>query len=236
MNSLPNELIIEIFNHIQKITDKRQFLKTCKIYNNLTKQSFTIYETNYKIKKFIKPTDYCVEKFTLELCHDKYFDMIPKSYINENNTIIIKALASFNCIKLLDLALENGCYATQDKHLKIINTYDTICEHAASNDQLEILEWAINKKEFCNVMLSNKQSCAFAAFYGHFEILKWLREKGFKWDKVTCIFAAMGGRLEILKWVMDNGCEWDKAAYWNAKGNGHKEVVKWIEETGYYIK
>jgi hypothetical protein len=30
--------------------------------------------------------NYCTEKFTLELCHDKYFDMIPKSYINPKNT------------------------------------------------------------------------------------------------------------------------------------------------------
>ncbi len=35
--SLPNELIITIFNFIRKITDKRQFLKTCKLHNNLLK-------------------------------------------------------------------------------------------------------------------------------------------------------------------------------------------------------
>ena len=32
MNKLPNELILIIFDNIEKITDKRQYLKTCKLY------------------------------------------------------------------------------------------------------------------------------------------------------------------------------------------------------------
>ena len=38
---LPNELIITIFNFITKITDKRQFIKTCKLHDSLLKNLIT---------------------------------------------------------------------------------------------------------------------------------------------------------------------------------------------------
>ena len=53
MDSIPNELIILIFDLILLITDKRQFLKTCLHYNKLLKQTFLQYEQNYKIKNLL---------------------------------------------------------------------------------------------------------------------------------------------------------------------------------------
>src|SRR4051812_21603237 len=111
--SLPNELIIVVFDNILKITDKRQFLKTCITYNNLTKQSFANFENdngimyydkliynsknnrhyyNAEYLKFKKNyiNKYCMEKFTIELCCDGYDELLPEIYFNKNNSIIIK--------------------------------------------------------------------------------------------------------------------------------------------------
>ena len=37
--SLPNELILLIFDNILLITDKRQFLKTCTMYNKIKRRT-----------------------------------------------------------------------------------------------------------------------------------------------------------------------------------------------------
>ena len=47
MHSLPNELILIIFNNISKITDKRQFAKVTNKYNIITKESFKLTENNF---------------------------------------------------------------------------------------------------------------------------------------------------------------------------------------------
>ncbi len=235
MYSLPNELILEIFNYIQKITDKRQFLRTCIHYNNLAKQSVLNFESYYIINyfghKFSYKNEYCIEKFTLELCGDEYFDILPKSYINKNNKIIVIALATFNCIKLLELALDNDCNACSNLGEKYENNMNSICEFAALNGHIEILKWAINKVD--KSILNNSIVCAGASLNGHLETLKWLRDHGFELNKFSCSNAAINGHLEILQWIMDNGGEWDNEAYYYAKNNGHLEVLKWIKEKGY---
>ncbi len=94
MDTIPDEIIILIFDAIQKITDKRQFLRTCIKYNTLNNKSIHKYEQNYRVK-YYKINRYCVEKFTIELCQDSYFDMIPLSYIIPSNYIIMIAIAAF---------------------------------------------------------------------------------------------------------------------------------------------
>ncbi len=247
MDSLPNEIILEIFNYILKITDKRQFLRTCLNYNILTKQLFIDYETNYKIKEFenykIKTLvhyeietvknliNYCVEKFTLELCYDKYFDMIPKSYINKNNKMIVSALASFNCINLLELALDNGCKAYTPFGTSYQDDANSICEFASLNGHIEIIDFAITK--YGKSVFKNPYICAGAALYGHLETLKLLREKGFNIDPNSCIYAAIGGQLEVLQWLLNNDYKWTNKIYRYAKNYNHKEMLEWIEENGY---
>ena len=47
---------------------------------------------------------YSVEKFTIELCHDKYFDMIPNSYLTPNNKALAVIAGAFDCIEILKKA------------------------------------------------------------------------------------------------------------------------------------
>jgi len=233
MQCLPNEIILIIFDNIFKLTDKRQFLKTCTLYNSLTKILFKQYEDNFNVKNFNKINNYCVEKFTLELCHDKYFDMIPISYINPQNKVLIQALATFNCTQLLQIAKDNGCYL------------HSVYSHAATNGHLDILKWAHDQgisvrasKKHGNPW--NKDICTIAASNGHLEILKWAalsdlgasaeaREHKCIWGIQTTFYAASHGHLDVLKWAIGNGCKFSlKDCSTIARINKRTHVLEWL--------
>jgi len=71
------------------------------------------------------------------------------------------------------------------------------------------------------------QSCAMAAKGGHLDILKWLREQGCPWNETTCSSAAEGDCLEVLQWARENGCEWDWRTIFQAVENQHEDVLQW---------
>ncbi len=248
MLNMPNEIICLIFDNIPTITDKRQFIKTCKFYNIITKKIMKYYEDNFTVKYFTKIDLYCVEKFTLELCYDKYFNMIPLSYINPNNKILIKALASFNCIELLQIAKNNGCalhsvcaWAAWFGHFDIVkwgkengsNFDSNVCASAAFGNNLEILKWIVfgndGKETGCKMDID---TCSFAACNGNLEIIKWAREHGAQWNETICCYAAQNGHLETLKWARKNGCPWNTWTCADASGSGHLNVLKWAIENG----
>ncbi len=218
MNQLPNELIIEIFNYIQKITDKRQFLRTCNHFNNITKQSMLNYENNnrnnYKNPYIFKTTKYCVENFTLELCDDSYFNLIPDHYITRANKILMECLACYNCIFLLEKAKLKGCSLK-----RIIN-------EGALGGHLEVIQYGIENGYSFSVW-----TCANAALCGHVNLLKWLHENGCEWDHWTTAYAATRGHIEALKYAYINGCKMNTVYSLKLKPN--KEIEYWLTENGY---
>ena len=54
----------------------------------------------------------------------------------------------------------------------------------------------------------NEDTCGFAAFKGHLDILQWAYSNGCPWDEITCAWAADSGYLEVLHWARANGCPW----------------------------
>ncbi len=234
---IPNELVITIFNFIKKITDKRQFLKTCKLHNTLLKELITemgeseldYFRTNcnnvdYFEKKlyyyiYLQKRDHCAERFMIELCYDSYFNMIPLSYLakNINNTVIIKLLIKYGKLELLQLAMVR-------KPTKL-----RLCELAAESGQLNILKWLVEKKYNHNydwyIII-----CAIAATNGHLNILIWAKENGYIWNNKICEHAAINNHLDILKWARANGCEWDKYTIEVAIKNRSWDVLKWARE------
>ena len=168
MEHVPLDIIIIIFSHIEKITDKRQFTRTCITYNNSTKKLIEIAESEIKIKtkikensKYLKYTKkYSVEKFTLELCNDSYFNLIPMSYLNPKNNIIIIASAIYGQEKLFKLAMKNGC------------------------------DIDITKKK--------RNVCDFAAIGGNLNILKIARLNGCEWREKTFELAAQSNNFHIM--------------------------------------
>ncbi len=262
MNILPNEIILIIFDNIKLITDKRQFLRTCILYNNVTKCKFQQFEKNYfdtgfeqilENNEYLKNEQkneinkYCVEKFTLELCHDQYFEMIPESYImskskllqnttyaeikhlpcsvpNKTNKIIVKAAVVFNCLPLL-IKVRNQCYLITD-----------ICTHAARNGNLDMLKWAKNIGEEWIT-----STYIEAAENGNLDIFKWgflnnslhhRLQKGSMGHSWICSAAARGGSLDILKFLLEHQFRLGSNVCASAALNGHLNVLKWARANG----
>ncbi len=209
MEMLPNELIILIFDLISKITDKRHFLRTCILYNKLTKISMYNFESKYKLPDFSHELNYIgVEKFTLELCHDSYLNLIPDRYINDNNKNLIRCLSYYNHLPMLELVKEKGCRISKIIIFSRI-FYSTIGECDFAGD-----EW----------------TCAFAAQNGNLSILKFLSNNNCRWNYNTCILATINGHLDILKYLYDKFGKLDKMLYNIALTKGHFEIIKWFEE------
>ncbi len=239
MYTLPNDMILNIFNFIKLITDKRQFIKTCNRFNTTIKHVMKQSEdefiemhidniNDYGIKMVLpedciytefKTNNYCVEKFTLELCYDSYFNLIPKSYLNAKNKILMDALAVHGQLDLLKIAVDNGC---------LVN--NKMCAHAASRGHLDIIKWAFDNGNNFNGIESDS-----AALYGHLDIVEYLwkiSKRGMKnyFSTQTSSFAAMNGHLHILNWIQENDpilIEKDKQVFEVAAIYGHLNVIKW---------
>ncbi len=162
LSCLSDEIILEIFYRISKITDKRQFLKTCKLYNNLTKVSMDNYSDNYNVPQFNYYKKNTIERFTIELCHDSYFNLIPKHYINDSNGVIVKCLSYYNNILLLEEAKINGC------------DLSPVIVFGAYGGHKIIIKWG-----YLNGCGHDAWACAYAAKGGHLNILELLLNKGY---------------------------------------------------------
>lgn len=244
LTTLPNEMIINLFKFIKLITDKRQFAKTCHKFNFITKnlinkseEDFLLSHKNDMIEHGItrilqepcyysdfKINEYCVEKFTLELCNDLYFGLIPKSYLNVNNKILMAALASHGQIDLLKIAINNGCLIV-----------DIMSAHAARCGHLDVIELIHNNGIGIGGTVSDS-----AALYGHLNIIKYLwgisaRDKNgvttHNWFTTqTCEVAAVNGHLHIIKWIMKtdiNMIESIQKIFEVAAAYGHLNIIIW---------
>ncbi len=234
LTSLPNELILLIFDNINLITDKRQFLKTCKKYNIITKQLFKYYEDNFIVEGFVKNIGHKSNKFSLELCHDKYFDMIPESYIYPDNRFLIRALAFFGNTTILERLVK-----ITHSHYKLIfginldklseklhNLEYIVSRYAIMNNQLDVLIWVRN-----NYCLA-PESCSMAIEKGNLEILKWLNQNGRYFNNKSNYLAICCGNLPCIKYVYNHTYtqEWDQRTCNEIIKNGNIELLNWARE------
>ncbi len=248
MQTLPQEIIEQIVPYISKITDKRQFTQTCKKYNTITYQLIKNQEYTIKIKGFKYTTEKCVEKFTLELCYDSYFNMIPISYLTPKNNVIVKALTIYGQIELLKQALCNGCKLFVENSENKYNTNS--CAHAVISGNIKMLKFVrlygckwndetFNLAVRCNhldiVKFLKNYGCEmndyagdFAATNGNIIMLKWLIENGTKLLPSLCCRAAESGNLELLKILRgEYDCPWDYFTTSGAAQYGHLDVLYW---------
>ncbi len=219
MDNIPNDIIPIIFNFITLITDKRQFLRTCKRINNITKKLMVKYENNFEVEYFPKIETYCVEKFTLELYNDKYFRLMPMSYINVNNNIIVDTLVMSGNIELLKISANNGCDLRNENRFVNIHHMDNQYDY----------------ERFFSIIFGNKCNIrqiadifSLAAHYGHLNILEFLVYQGCKPIWISALMAAKNGQLDTLKWLKTNNCEFTHYVSAIASLYGHYDVIKWL--------
>jgi len=107
-------------------------------------------------------------------------------------------------------------------------------EFGAFGGNLSILQWIQNSKLLDISHLQKQQStaCEQAVMSGNLQVLIWLRENGFQWDKWTSVRAAEGGYLDILQWSLTHGCYFSLEEVWLlAKINSRFKICDWIKIT-----
>ena len=106
---------------------------------------------------------------------------------------------------------------------------------AARHGYLQVFEkyWSQGPKGKLS-KLWDEDTCRWAAFLGHLEVLKWLRAKGCPWGASTSAWAALGGHLEVLQWMraQDPPCPWDSKVCHFAAFGGHVDVLRWARSQG----
>ena len=130
------------------------------------------------------------------------------------------------------------------------------CFRVAQTNKLELLKWAREEKKcdwgvgtirtaasqgnlemvkYCvaNECPIDEDACAFAAFNGHLEVLKYLREEvKAPWDSDTAIWAAGKGQLRILEYLVERKYDkYNTYACEDAAKKGHFDCLKYLHET-----
>lgn len=93
---------------------------------------------------------------------------------------------------------------------------------------IHIAKYAIENNCPKNKLINASAAC------GQLEMLKYFREKGYKWNESTCRYAAQYGHLEILKYLHNNGCKWNELTGIYAARYGHLEIWKYLIENRYH--
>jgi hypothetical protein len=132
----------------------------------------------------------------------------------------------------------------------------TFCSAVAETNKLELLKWIREEKKckwdvgticaaaehgnlemvkYCvvNECPIDVFACAHAAYKGHLECLKYLREEAqAPWDFRTAIWAAENGHLHILEYLVERKYDkYNEGACTLAAENGHLDCLKYLRET-----
>ncbi|CAL6383391.1 PREDICTED: similar to predicted protein [Bathycoccus prasinos] len=115
-------------------------------------------------------------------------------------------------------------WAREEKKCK----WDDRTIHAAARQgNLEMVKYCVAKKCPINVF-----ACAYAAFNGHLEVLKYLREEAkAPWDDLTAPWAAAKGHLHVLEYLVERKYEYSEWACMHAAKHGHLDCLKYLHET-----
>ncbi len=192
----------------------------------------------YEIKRyFIFEQLDSISKICLRHAHMSCFEKLPSEFSKETQKDICKYTYSFfyyfrsyiQYYKATKYCAINGnCELLKTLHRAGYPADINICWAGAKNNHIKILDYAINNGLYWT---GDNDTCAFAAEYGHFETLKWLRNNKISWDNQTTRCAAKSGYLEILKWVYQNKCPFHPDTLLNAAENGHLHIIEWLVNT-----
>ena len=121
-------------------------------------------------------------------------------------------------------------FQTHFAHAKNGNTSAAL-RHACAYGQIHIAEWLLSRllSMGCELDVYFARS---AAYGGHLDMLKWLREVNCPFEDRIHRDVADGGHLDMLKWLGEVGFKCDSWTYVYAISSGHLHVMKWLKEIG----
>ncbi len=139
-------------------------------------------------------------------------DDINKITYNDINTVLLKYLNIFDKWMIRRTCKEARRYYKVGKQFIptgeeefIMYGLDDIFQCAIEIDSVEMLKYYYDEIPYKD----DASYCNFASFYGRLSCLKYLHEKGCKFNTYTCPIAAEKGNIECLRYLHENGCEWD---------------------------
>jgi len=159
-------------------------------------------------------------------------------------------------ISTLEVAWEHFPWEAYDYDAEEEMDETYFCWEVAQTNKLELLKWAREEKKcewdrwtihtaaeqgnlemvkYCvaNECPVNAEACACAAFNGHLEVLKYLREEvKAPWNLGTAIRAARNGHLHVLEYLVERKFDkYDECACEYAAKFGHFDCLKHLHET-----
>jgi hypothetical protein len=133
--------------------------------------------------------------------------------------LVCAHLAVRGDVETLEWAVINGCECGIDAG-----------GYASLSGRLEVLKWMKEK----NLLVCDRYLVDNAVKGGHMKVLKWLSisQPHLFYSAKTTEIAATFGRLKALKWLIERGCRWDEWVLAMAARYGHFELFKWALENG----
>jgi hypothetical protein len=209
----PQSFPKELFFHIATFTtiaDTRNFARSHPIINETIKpviedkrKQFLDMYSDISMTQCAYEDDYCVENFTIELCHAKYFHLIPLEYLHPDNSVIVKLLILNGQLELLKTAMNQGCELTNaysyynDEEDSVDEEYGSSYQAVISGD-IEILKFVVQSGYKTNLTAS------VAARNNRFDMVKYLVESGCTINNDVLYFAAERGNIEMLEYSLNN--------------------------------
>lgn len=131
-----------------------------------------------------------------------------------------------------------------------------IGEFAAANGDIKMMKWALdNSCSFGSIgqmyKIKDVRTLEWAKNHGitinsgiwthavkdeNFEMLKWLRDNGCRWNPTKNLFnaAVENGHVRVLKWLLDNGYELNYDAIFTLSAfKGHIQILEWLKVMGF---
>jgi len=152
--------------------------------------------------------------------------------LNECHCMEAVMSGQLECLKYL---INYVCFCLSDE-VHHCNIREDICDLAAKNDHIHILQYLHFEKGF----EWDEYVMTSAAGHGHIDCLRFLHENNCSWDEFTCVGAIEGGYVDCLQYAIENGCPYRDAelcAMAAEFGSSsclqylYKKGLKWDEKT-----
>ncbi|CAL6356265.1 unnamed protein product [Bathycoccus prasinos] len=145
-------------------------------------------------------------------------------------------VSEMSSISTLEVAWEHYPWGTyinvgkeeEEREIEVVKPY--FCCQVAKTNKLELLKWAREEKK-CKW---NEETICAAAFQGNLEMVKYCVANECPIDAWACAWAAFNGHLECLKYLREEAkAPWDwRSAAWAAE-YGHLHILEYLVERKY---
>lgn len=228
-------------------TDNTRILDMMKIYNySMSPSSDTVHNCSKQVIKWLHDNNYRFNRNVLEeaaltgnleIMKELYsygYRFIPEYSTGDTYANAIKSKDKNKdfeeTIKWLDSFYEGSIYSLKREYKgnRLINIKMYVA--ATEINDFELLKDIYEKYSHLESMPNNMLS--HAAKIGNLEMMKWLYEKGYKYDVNTFDYACRNNNIDIIKWLLSIGCPFGKYTFSNAMTHMNKDIIILLRNNG----